>query len=323
MRISSRKKLEIYNQMLLIRKIEERIAEEYHNNEMRCPVHLSIGQEACAVGACIELKTKDVLYSTHRSHAHYIAKKCDLKSMISEIYGKETGCCGGRGGSMHLIDTKKSMYGSIPIVGSSIALALGSAYYQKINNKNNITVVFIGDASIEEGIFHESANFASLHNLPLVFICENNLYSVYTNINERQPHSNLIKHAEAHNIKSKHIDGNDVLKVYEEINNSRKKCLKNEGPFFFQLDTYRWREHCGPNYDNDLGYRSEKEFNLWKSKCPLKKFRKKLVKEKILNDVKEKKINNYIDKKIEKVFEFAKKSNLPNYKKAERFVYAK
>ena len=154
--------------------------------------------------------------------------------MIAEIYGKKTGCCGGRGGSMHLTDVNNGMY-QYSIVGSSIGPSIGSAYHQKLNKIKNITVVFIGDASLEEGIFHEAANFSSLHNLPIIFVCENNLYSVYTNLNERQPHNNLIKHAKAHNIISKKIDGNDVLKVNNEIKIAKKKCLENKGPFSFNL----------------------------------------------------------------------------------------
>ena len=323
MNLIIKEKLDLYYQMLLIRKIEERIAEEYSNYEMRCPVHLSVGQEACAVGVCNNLKKNDILYSTHRSHAHYIAKQGNINSMIAEIYGKKTGCCGGRGGSMHLTDVNNGMYGSIPIVASSIGLSIGSAYHQKLNKIKNITVVFIGDASLEEGIFHEAANFSSLHNLPIIFICENNLYSVYTKLNERQSHNNLIMHAKAHNITSKKIDGNDVLKINKEIKNAKKKCLENKGPFFFQLDTYRWREHCGPNYDNHIGYRSVKEFNYWKLKCPIEKFKNKLLKSNILNKNNIQNIENKIEKKINSIFKYAKMSPMPDYNKANLNVYAK
>lgn len=318
-----KKNINLLKKMILIRMLEERIAEEYKNNEIRCPVHLSIGQEACAVGACYDLHKDDIVFSTHRSHAHYIAKNCNINSMIAELYGKETGCCGGRGGSMHLIDTSQGMYGSIPIVGSSIGLASGAAYHQKLNKLKNITVVFLGDASLEEGIFHEAANFAALHKLPLIFICENNLYSVYTNIKDRQPHQKFTRYAESHGIKSKKIDGNDVEKINLTVNEMKRKCLKNQGPFFIQLDTYRWREHCGPNYDNKIGYRSVKEFNKWKKKCPIIRYEKKLINENILTSQIKKSLINENQKIVNKAFNYAFISNFPNHKSAHLKVYAK
>ena len=175
----------LFSSLLKLRMTENEIAKKYSEQEMRCPVHLSIGQEAAAVGVCSNLDLQDQVYSTHRCHSHYLAKGGDLRSMISELYGKRSGCCGGRGGSMHLIDTSQGMYGSIPIVGSSIGLASGAAYHQKLNKLKNITVVFLGDASLEEGIFHEAASFAALHKLPLIFICENNKYAIYTHQDKR------------------------------------------------------------------------------------------------------------------------------------------
>ena len=171
--------------MLRIRMIEEYLANEYKKQEMRCPMHLSIGQEAVAVGVCSQLKKTDIVYSSHRAHAHYLAKGGSLKSFISEMYGKLEGCSGGRGGSMHLIDLDVNFYGSTPIVGGTVPLAAGSAWYDKLKSNDNLTVLFIGDGCFEEGVVHETLNFASLHNLPLLIICENNNFSVYTPLEQR------------------------------------------------------------------------------------------------------------------------------------------
>ena len=243
--------------MLRIRLIEEAIADHYGEGEMRCPVHLSIGQEAIAVGACAALQTSDKVYSTHRCHAHYLAKGGDLKRMLAEICGKAAGCIGGRGGSMHLMDIPKGVMASIPIVSSSIPVAVGSALADKRMRNGKVTVAFIGDASVEEGVFHESANFASLHKLPVIFVCENNLYSVYTRIDERQPNRPLTELAKAHGMLALHGDGNDLDECYRLSVQAAGRARNDQGPTFLVLDTYRWREHCGPAFDNHLGYREE------------------------------------------------------------------
>lgn len=179
--------LSLYFQILRIRRIEEAIAECYKEQEMRCPVHLSIGQEAIAAGVCALLKKTDIVFSNHRSHGHYLAKGGSLPAMIAEIYGKETGCSKGRGGSQHLIDMSAGFWGSTPIVASTVPLSVGSAFYSKLKEDKKVTVVFFGDAAMEEGVLHESLNFASLHKLPIFFVCENNLYSISTHISARQP----------------------------------------------------------------------------------------------------------------------------------------
>ena len=255
MNIEKKTSLALYSNMLKIRLVEEEIASRYNEQEMRCPVHLSIGQEAAATGVGFALTQKDKVFSTHRSHAHYLAKGGDLGKMIAEIYGRATGCIGGRGGSMHIMDPEVGMMASIPIVGSCIPLAIGSALSDSLDGNPLISVAYLGDASIEEGVFHESANFAKLSNLPVLFVCENNLYSVYTHINERQPQRLISSIPEAHGIPTVHCDGNDIEAVYASTLRASDNIRSQNGPFFLLLDTYRWREHCGPNFDNDLGYR--------------------------------------------------------------------
>ena len=262
---------ELQRSMLRIRLVEESIANKYSEQKMRCPTHLSIGQEAIAVGVCSNLTNEDQVLSTHRAHAHYLAKGGCLNSMMAEIYGKVTGCSKGMGGSMHLIDKSVGFMGSTAIVGNTIPVAVGSALAMKIKNKKSLSCVFFGDGATEEGVFYESINFAIVRNLPVLFICENNLYSVYSGLEVRQPKERRIfEMVRAAGIEANHGDGNNVLEVSSLVKAAKDKILLGEGPQFLEFDTYRWREHCGPNYDNDIGYREEKEFLEWKKKDPLK-----------------------------------------------------
>lgn len=262
--------MRLYREMLRIRLIEERIAALYPEQEMRCPVHLCIGQEAVAVGACAALARRDYVLSGHRSHGHYLAKGGNLKAMMAEIYGKSTGCAGGKGGSMHLIDLDVGFLGSTPIVGSTIPIAVGTAFGSLMRNEDHVAMVFLGDGAVETGVFHESLNFASLKRLPIIFVCENNLYSVYSPLDVRQPASRSITDlGRAHGIESIHGDGNDVELVYQLCSRAAQKARNGGGPTFFEFATYRWREHCGHEYDNHIGYRTEQEYLEWKERCPI------------------------------------------------------
>ena len=259
--------------MLRIRLVEESIANKYSEQKMRCPTHLSIGQEAIAVGVCANLTSQDQVLSTHRAHAHYLAKGGCLNSMMAEIYGKASGCSKGMGGSMHLIDTSVGFMGSTAIVGNTIPVAVGLALEKKLTRKKSIACVFFGDGATEEGAFYESVNFAIIHSLPILFICENNLYSVYSGLEVRQPVDRKIyKMVSALGISAQHGNGNDVEEVARKVKHAKTMILKSGGPQFLEFDTYRWREHCGPNFDNNIGYREESEFLKWKKKDPLKNF---------------------------------------------------
>ena len=259
--------------MLRIRLVEESIANKYSEQKMRCPTHLSIGQEAIAVGVCANLTSQDQVLSTHRAHAHYLAKGGCLNSMMAEIYGKASGCSKGMGGSMHLIDTSVGFMGSTAIVGNTIPVAVGLALEKKLTHKKSIACVFFGDGATEEGAFYESVNFAIIHSLPILFICENNLYSVYSGLEVRQPVDRKIyKMVRAMGISAQHGNGNDVEEVARKVKQAKTMILKSGGPQFLEFDTYRWREHCGPNFDNNIGYREESEFLKWKKKDPLKNF---------------------------------------------------
>ena len=266
-------KNKLFESMLRIRLVEESIANKYSEQKMRCPTHLSIGQEAIAVGVCANLTSQDQVLSTHRAHAHYLAKGGCLNSMMAEIYGKASGCSKGMGGSMHLIDTSVGFMGSTAIVGNTIPVAVGLALEKKLTRKKSIACVFFGDGATEEGAFYESINFAIIHSLPIIFICENNLYSVYSGLEVRQPVDRKIyKMVRAMGISAQHGNGNDVEEVARKVKHAKTIILKSGGPQFLEFDTYRWREHCGPNFDNNIGYREESEFLKWKKKDPLKNF---------------------------------------------------
>ena len=301
--------MKIYESMLRIRLVEETIASKYSEQKMRCPTHLSIGQEAIAVGICNNLSIHDQVLSTHRAHAHYLAKGGNLKRMIAEIYGKVDGCSKGMGGSMHLIDTRVGFMGSTAIVGNTIPVAVGLALEKKIHNKKSIACVFFGDGACEEGVFYESLNFAALHNLPILFVCENNLYSVYSGLEVRQPPNRKnFQLARAMGIKAMHGDGNDVIDVDKKACLAKTHILNEKGPFFLEFDTYRWREHCGPNYDNHIGYRTEQEFLEWKKRDPLKSYFNSI------DEASRKKKIAEIIKEIDKAFEYAESSPFPNMK---------
>ncbi len=265
-------------QMIRIRMVEETIAERYGEWEMRCPTHLSIGQEAPAVGVCAALEPRDYVLSSHRAHAHYLAKGGDLAAMIAEIYGRRTGCCGGRGGSMHLIDLDANFLGSAPIVGGSIPVGVGAAFSSWMKGEDRATVVFLGEGATEEGVFAESMNFAAVKSLPVIFACENNFFSVYTSLADRQsPKRDRLLFARSQGLATGTADGNDVEAVRAATAEAVTRARTGGGPTYLEFDTYRWREHCGPNYDNELGYRTVAEFEAWQKRDPIVLLEAKLV----------------------------------------------
>ncbi len=281
--MSSLSIIQAYQGILRIRMVEERIAAVYGEQEMRCPVHLSIGQEAVAVGTCRALAVDDYAVSAHRSHAHYLAKGGNLDAMIAELYGKDAGCCHGKGGSMHLIDVKAGFMGAVPIVGSTIPIGVGLSFASAMKKDKRVTAVFFGEGSTEEGVFSEAVNFAVLKQLPVVFICENNLFSVYSPLSVRQPPGRQVfEHAASYGLPSFQADGNDVERVEALVTQAVERARRGDGPTFIEFMTYRWREHCGPNYDDHLGYRDEAEFESWKQRCPLTTLESRLVSQGLL-----------------------------------------
>lgn len=305
--------INLYFSMLRIRRIEEAIAERYKEQKMRTPVHLSIGQESIAAIVGSQLHHDDYCVSTHRAHAHYLAKGGSLKAMIAEIYGKVTGCCRGRGGSMHLIDRTVGFMGSTAIVGNTIPIGVGLGLSLKLSRKEKISCIFLGDGAIEEGVFFESLNFAVLKKLPVLFICENNRYSVYSPFTKRQPSDRKIYEiAKAMGAITNYQDSYDVLSTYDVVNHAISSLRKGSGPHFLELETYRWREHCGPNYDNDIGYRTEQEFLSWKIRDPIETFKKYLLDNIMLSSTDLDSMEMKIRCEIDEAFNFAEISPFPD-----------
>lgn len=317
-------KINLFYSMLRIRMIEEAIAENYAKQKMRTPVHLSIGQEAAAAASGAVLRKTDYAVSSHRAHAHYFAKGGDLNAMIAELHGKVTGCCRGRGGSMHLIDQSVGFMGSTAIVGNTIPIGVGLGLSIQLSGDDRIACIYLGDGSIEEGAFYESLNFAVLKKLPVLFICENNLYSVYTPLHKRQPNNRKI-HEFVKSIGAQTDcveDGYDVLACYNSLEKMAKNVRAGNGPGFVEIYTYRYREHCGPNYDNDIGYRSIAEYESWRKRDSIDAFQTYLQKELILTENQIKKMKSDIAAEIFYAFEFAEKSPFPNQIEAVSGEYA-
>jgi pyruvate dehydrogenase E1 component alpha subunit len=272
--------------LLRIRQTEETIAQRYAQQEMRTPVHLGVGQEAVAVGVCTALDKGDVVYSHHRSHNHYLAQGGSVYELAAELYGRETGCARGRGGSVHLTSVETGFIVSTAILGETIACAVGSALAFKMDGKDRVAVTFFGDATCEEGIVYESLNYAAVNRLPVLFICENNLYSTESPLHTRQaPGTELTDRARSFKVHAEKADGNDVLAVYEAAQRGVARCRAGEGPVFIELMTYRWREHVGPKFDHELGrtYRTREELESWMQRDPVKLSGARLLAESIAN----------------------------------------
>jgi TPP-dependent pyruvate/acetoin dehydrogenase alpha subunit len=269
-------------------------------------VHLSIGQEGVAVGVCQALAPNDVVFGSYRSHAMYLAKGGDLKQMAAELYGKATGCAKGKAGSMHLIDSAHGVMGTSAVVGTTIANAVGYGYALKLRRQNSVVVSFFGDGATEEGVYHESLNFAALKSVPLIFICENNSYAIHTHQSKRQKQLNIYERARAYGIKAERLD-DDVLGVYESVSRSVHALRRGEpGPFFFECLTYRWKEHVGPGDDFGLGYRTLEEAAPWIRNDQVQRLAA------MIDAEQRKKIEQDVEAEIEAAFLFAEESPFPN-----------
>jgi len=314
----------LYRTMLRIRLCEESLVEPILNGDVRTPCHLYSGEEAVATGVCAALSEADYIFGTHRSHGHYLAKGGGMNELVAEIYGKETGCSGGRGGSMHVIDPENGMMGAAPIVAGTISLALGAALASKIRKDERVTVSFFGDGAAGEGVLYESLNFAALKKLPIIFVCENNFYSTHMPILECRPNNDINRVADPFDITSLKLDGNDVLEVYEASKNAIKTCRDNNGPVFMECVTYRLRGHVGPD-DNIQGahtdIRSEEEIAKWRERDPIPNFEKYLVENNVLRKEEIEKIKNEVEIEVEGAHLFTQKSSYPKETELMNYVF--
>lgn len=309
-------------QMRRIRHVEQEIARRYGEGKMRCPTHLSIGQEAVSAAVGMALRRSDMAVSGHRAHAHYLGKGGNLPAMLAEIYGRVGGCSRGKGGSMHLIDESVGFMGSTAIVAGTIPVGVGLAYGMKCKGTEQVSCVFHGDAAVEAGVFFESVNFAVVKKLPVLFLCENNLYSVYSPLSVRQPEGRSIaKMAEGLGMKTGSGDGNDVAEVYAKTNEALASIRAGGGPQLLEFSTYRWLEHCGPNYDNDIGYRTEAEYLGWKTREPIARFESALLAGGIVSAAEVAQMDRDIEHEVNAAFEFADASPFPDAASAYMDLY--
>jgi pyruvate dehydrogenase E1 component alpha subunit len=260
---------ELYRRMLFIRRVEEGIREQYPSREMRSPPHLCMGHEAIAVGVCSVLRSTDLVYPYYRSHGWYLAKGGNLRAMLAELFGRSSGCSRGWGGSMHLIDLDAGVAGTSAIVAGTISHATGAALTFRMRGEDRVAISSFGDGATEEGVFHEALNFAMLRRLPVVFVCENNLYATNTHIRERQAQTEIHRHAERFGMPSEVGDGNDVMAVERAAERAVLRARRGEGPTLLEFHTYRILEHCGINEDHDLGYRTREEVASWHARGPI------------------------------------------------------
>ena len=317
---------DLYTMMLKIRLCEESFVEPIVDGDIKCPVHLYSGQEAIAVGICAALNRDDFVFGNHRSHGHFIAKGGKINEMVAEIYGKQTGCSRGRGGSMHLIDPVNGMLGSAPIVSGTISLALGASLASKIRKQKRVSISFFGDGATGEGVLYESMNLAALKNLSIIFVCENNHYATHMPIAECRPNCPIVDIAKPFGITSACLDGNDVIEVFEAAKRAVEICRSGKGPFFIEAATYRLRGHVGPD-DNIQGTHTDirplDEVETWKKRDPIVNFEKRLFDESVLSELEIKEIKNNINEEIEEAHNFAKQSPYPEASELSRYVFKK
>jgi acetoin:2,6-dichlorophenolindophenol oxidoreductase subunit alpha len=310
--------------MLLIRQCEESFIAPIQDRRILCPVHLYSGEEAIAAGVCACLKQEDTMFGTHRSHGHYLAKGGDLYKLIAEVYCKEDGCSQGRGGSMHLISPEHGFLGATPIVAGTISLALGGALASHIRKTDAICVAFFGDGAAGEGVLYEVMNFASIHKLPLILVCENNLYSTHMPIREIRSRNTLFDTAIPFDVKGMHEDGNDVMKVYAATLEAVAHCRSGRGPVFIEFSTYRQRGHVGQD-DNIQGshtdIRPPMEIQEWLARDPIVNYKHFLLDQEILTANEINDMEEMIKESVEKSHLKAEQASRPDGEDLSKYVF--
>jgi len=297
--------------MKRIRMVQNYIESFYLQDEMKTPVHLCIGQEAVSVGVCAALKKDDYISSNHRGHGHYLAKGGDLKALIAELHCKVTGCSKGYGGSMHIVDTSIGHMGSSSIVGGGIPIGTGLGLAISMKQQDLVSAIFFGDGAADEGVLYESINFAILKKLPVIYIFENNQWSVCSHVSNRQAGKNIFHHAPKHLLMTKSIDGNNVLEIYSTASEAVSRAKNGDGPSFIECETYRILGHAGCAAQDPEGYRNTHEVTVWKAKCPVNNFENQLIREKVLSLDEIEDMETRIQVEIDEAFDFARKSSLP------------
>ena len=308
---------QFYRLLYLIRRVEERVAEIYPTDKIKSPVHLSIGQEAVAVGVAQALARDDVVSGTYRGHAIYLARGGSIPGLFAELYGRDSGVARGKGGSMHLVDMARSVLGTSAVVGTTVPIALGFALAQKAMHSGRIVASFFGDGAMEEGAIYESLNFAALRKLPVLFVLENNFLAIHEPITKRQASDRIVERVQTFGIPAQQISSGDVFEIQAAARALLKGVRAGNGPAFLECHTYRWREHVGPGEDYDAGYRSREELARWQAKDPVA-----LVGE-MLNAERRRAIENDIENEIAAGIAFAEAAADPPPQELLTHVYAR
>ena len=309
----------MYKRMLEIRFFEEKVFDLYAQNLVPGTIHLYLGEEAVAVGVCSILKKDDYITSTHRGHGHCIAKGAELKQTMAEILGKKTGYCKGKGGSMHIADFKIGMLGATAVVGAGLPIAVGAGLSARLRKTDQVVACFFGEGASNQGTFHESINMASIWKLPVIFVCENNLYAMGTRQSTVMAIENVADRAVAYGIPGVVVDGNDVLAVYEATQKAVERARKGEGPTLIECKTYR---HKGHSRVDPAKYRPKEEVEEWLAKDPIKRFKEKLLQTNTLTESEIQQIEKEVSDEIEEAVKFAMESPYPAPEEALEDVYA-
>ncbi len=303
-------KISLLNTMLKIRKFEEKTIQLYQNNKIWGHLHPCIGQEAIASGACLALNKDDYILSTHRGHGHCIAKGGDIRKMINELLGKEAGCCKGRGGSMHIADIEHGILGANGIVGGGLPISVGVGIGCKQDDSKRVVICFFGEGAVNNGVFHEALNMASIFILPIVFICENNLYAVSANIKNVMSENNISKKSISYDMPGITVDGMDVEKVHLQVMNAVKRARSGKGPTLIEAQTYRFYGH---HLQDAQIYRDKKELEYYKkNKDPISNYISRLIEEKVINRLKISEIEEIIEEEIDLAITEAEKLPEPS-----------
>ena len=309
----------MFRKMLEIRFFEEKVFDLYAQNLVPGTIHLYTGEEAVAVGVCSNLRKNDYITSTHRGHGHCIAKGADLKRTMAEILGKKTGYCKGKGGSMHIADFSMGMLGATAVVGAGIPIAVGAGLSIKLRKASQVVACFFGEGASNQGTFHEGINMAAIWKLPVIFICENNLYAMGTRQSRVMLIENIADRASAYGIPGVVVDGNDVLAVYEATLRAVERARKGEGPTLIECKTY---SHKGHSRVDPAKYRPREEVEEWIAKDPIKRFKEKLLRDGILAETEFQQITREVTVEIEEAVRFAMESPYPAPEEALEDVYA-
>ncbi len=307
---------QLYASVLKIRRAEEAIARIYPSDKIKSPVHLSIGQEAVAVGVISLLCPEDVVAGTYRGHASYIAKGGSLPAMFAELYGKATGCAGGKGGSMHLIGMDRNILGCSAVVGTHIPVAVGYALTIRRRREKRVVVCFLGDGATEEGVFSESLNFAALQALPVLFVCENNGLAIHTPLSKRWASEQLVERVRTYCIRAERIETSDIFAIRASAELLLEHVRAGQGPAFLECPTVRWKEHVGPNEDFHVGYRERPPVEIWPAQDPVSQIATRL------SEADRLRIESEIDAEIAAAIDFAERSPVPDVRKVSTNVFA-